>query len=92
MLPFGVFGGHASIGGILRPAVANIGLRPTFGETAPSVEIHVLDWSGDLYGKPLEFEIHRFLRGERKFESVEALRSQIAEDIQSWRKEAVGGG
>ncbi|HEX2612101.1 MAG TPA: riboflavin biosynthesis protein RibF [Fibrobacteria bacterium] len=89
MLPFGVFGGYAAFEGALHPAVANIGLRPTFGETPPSAEIHILDWKGDLYGKPLEFEIHRFLRGERKFESVEALRRQIAEDVESWRKEAI---
>ena len=85
MLPFGVFGGVAGFDGLRLPAVANIGLRPTFGETAPSVEIHVLDWNGDLYGKPFEFEIHRFLRGERKFTSVEALREQIAADIENWR-------
>ncbi len=90
MLPFGVFGGFAAFGGEIHPAVANIGLRPTFGETQPSVEIHIPDWSGELYGKSLEFEIHRFLRGERKFESIEALRQQIAADIDGWRNNTVG--
>jgi riboflavin kinase/FMN adenylyltransferase len=92
MLPFGVFGGFATFDGVLHPAVANIGLRPTFDETAPSAEIHILDWSGDLYAKPLEFEIHRFLRGERHFESVEALRKQIGDDVEIWRKDVMGRG
>jgi riboflavin kinase/FMN adenylyltransferase len=90
MLPFGVFGGYAFFDGNRHPAVANIGLRPTFGETPPSAEVHLLDWKGDLYGKPFEFEIHRFLRGERKFESLEALRAQIAADIDSWRRHSAG--
>jgi riboflavin kinase/FMN adenylyltransferase len=92
MLPFGVFGGFATFDGVLHPAVANIGLRPTFDETAPSAEIHILEWSGDLYAKPLEFEIHRFLRGERRFESVEALRKQIGDDVEIWRKDVMGRG
>jgi riboflavin kinase/FMN adenylyltransferase len=90
ILPFGVFGGHAFVEGHppARSAVANIGMRPTFngGDPEPSVEIHLLDWEGDLYGRTLEFELRHFVRAERRFDGVETLRRQIAEDVENWKK------
>jgi riboflavin kinase/FMN adenylyltransferase len=82
---FGVYAGHARFDGEERPALANIGLRPTFGEPEPSIEIHIPDGSFDLYGKTVEFTVEAALRPERKFESPEALRSQIARDVENWR-------
>ncbi len=71
-----------------RPAVTNIGLRPTFtgGEAAPRVEAHLLDYSADLYGKVLKLEFVERLRGEQKFPSVETLIAQIRVDIERARE------
>ncbi len=88
ILPFGVFGGYACLpDGTRHAAIANLGLRPTFHATPPepSVEIHLLDWTGDLYHQPLSFEFHHFVRPERKFEGIEALKTQIMGDIAAWR-------
>lgn len=60
--------------------VMNIGYRPTINGTHPSVEVHLLDWSGDLYGKTLTVQLEKFLRTEQKFASLEALKSQIQAD------------
>jgi riboflavin kinase/FMN adenylyltransferase len=90
ILPFGVYGGVAKFGdgargGMPVSAVANIGLRPTFSGPEPSVEVHLLDWDGDLYGRELEFELREHLRPERRFDSIEALRDQIRRDVAAWR-------
>ncbi|WP_017315886.1 bifunctional riboflavin kinase/FAD synthetase [Mastigocladopsis repens] len=60
--------------------VMNIGHRPTVNGTYESVEVHLLDWSGDLYGKKLVVQIESFLRPEQKFPSLEALKTQIQQD------------
>lgn len=67
------------------PAMVNIGTRPTFEGTdkeshQPSIEAHLIGFSGDLYGKRLRLEFAARLRDERKFESVEALKAQLEED------------
>jgi len=64
-------------------AVTNIGVRPTFenGPVQTSVEAHLLDFSGDLYGQVLELEFITRLREERKFSGIEALVQQIQQDI-----------
>lgn len=71
-----------------RPAVTNIGLRPTFtgGEAVPRVEAHLLDYSADLYGKTLKLEFVERLRGEQKFPSIDALLAQIRADIERARE------
>jgi riboflavin kinase/FMN adenylyltransferase len=58
----------------------NIGHRPTVNGTHPSVEVHLLDWSGDLYGHTLTVQLEKFLRPEQKFASLEALKEQIQAD------------
>lgn len=64
------------------PAVLNWGVRPTLGrpEGEARFEVHLLDHDGDLYGQELEVRLIRFLRGECRFDSVDALRSQIGRD------------
>lgn len=57
--------------------VMNIGNRPTVNGTYQSVEVHLFDWSGDLYGKKLAVDLEQFLRPEQKFPSLEALKQQI---------------
>nr|WP_211176167.1 bifunctional riboflavin kinase/FAD synthetase [Brasilonema sp. UFV-L1] len=60
--------------------VMNIGHRPTVNGMYESVEIHLLDWSGNLYGKKLIVQLEKFLRPEQKFSSLEALKTQIQQD------------
>lgn len=61
--------------------VMNIGCRPTVAQgQPPTVEIHLLDWSGDLYGKTLTVDIEQFLRPEQKFASLDQLKTQIQLD------------
>jgi len=65
-----------------RRSVTNIGVRPTFGDTLePSVETHLIGWSGDLYGDVLRVRFLHRLREEKKFGSVDELRSQIERDV-----------
>lgn len=65
--------------------VMNIGMRPTVNGTSLTVEIHLLDWSGDLYGQTLIVSIEKFLRPESKFPSLDALKSQIQADCAAAR-------
>lgn len=60
---------------------ANIGRKPTFGGNAVTIEVHLFDVEVDLYGRSLEVEFVERLRGEQKFESVEALLGQIRRDL-----------
>ncbi|MDJ0555926.1 MAG: bifunctional riboflavin kinase/FAD synthetase [Microcoleaceae cyanobacterium MO_207.B10] len=61
--------------------VMNIGYRPTVnGGQHPTVEVHLLDWSGDLYGETLTIHLIEFLRPEQKFASLDLLKTQIQED------------
>jgi riboflavin kinase/FMN adenylyltransferase len=70
----------------LRMGVANVGVRPTFGEGSPPlVEVHLLDESPDLYGQWLEAEFVARLREERRFSGVDALRAQIHADAERAR-------
>ncbi|MCB9672032.1 MAG: riboflavin biosynthesis protein RibF [Alphaproteobacteria bacterium] len=64
-----------------RPAVANLGARPTFAGASRSVEVHVLDFDGDLYGREVTVAFHARIRGERAFAGRDALVARIAEDI-----------
>lgn len=68
------------------PVVTNVGYRPTFRDGRDLVaEAHVIDFSGDLYGLEIDLTFERRLREERRFESVDALRAQIARDIDAAR-------
>jgi riboflavin kinase/FMN adenylyltransferase len=69
-----------------RPAVVNIGHRPTFGSGGLSVEAHVLGFEGDLYGRALRIEFEERIREERAFEGPEALLRQVQEDIARARR------
>ncbi len=64
-----------------RPAVCNIGTRPTFDGRGVLTEVHLLDYAGDLYGRRLELRWRHKIRGERKFASLDALREQITRDV-----------
>jgi len=69
-------------GGPPLPAVASLGRNPTFVEQGGLVlEVHVLDWDGDLYGKRVRTTFVARLRDEAKYESIDALLAQIHQDI-----------
>jgi len=77
--------GNPPAGTALR-AVTNVGRRPTFAGESLRAEAHALDWSGDLYGRRVEITFAERLRAERRFESVDALRRQIAADVEEARR------
>ncbi|MEL6158098.1 MAG: bifunctional riboflavin kinase/FAD synthetase [Cyanobacteria bacterium J06623_5] len=62
--------------------IMNIGHRPTVNGQTLSIEVHLLDWAGDLYGQLLTVSLEGFVRAEQKFDSLEQLKQQIAEDCQ----------
>ena len=68
------------------PGVANLGLRPTVGGDRRWLEVHLLDFSGDLYGQELEIRFQKHLRPEIKFPSIDALRLQIRQDADEARR------
>lgn len=81
--------GSASDVAETRKAVCNVGFRPTVDGSppvAPIVEAHLLDFEGDLYGERLELEFVAALRGEQKFEGLDALKDQIARDVADARE------
>lgn len=86
-LPFGVYGGK--LGGKYNnhPAVINWGMKPTVNNTKePVVEIHIPGFNGDLYGQNIEVEILKKIRDEKKFESLEELKTQIKKDTEECLK------
>jgi riboflavin kinase/FMN adenylyltransferase len=77
----GVYCCWAELDGRAHQAVANIGYNPTFGNDVLSVEVHILDLKADLYDKDLKVHFVQRLRGERKFSSLDELKTQIGKDI-----------
>ncbi|MEO1430308.1 MAG: bifunctional riboflavin kinase/FAD synthetase [Cyanobacteria bacterium J06633_8] len=65
--------------------VMNIGDRPTVNGTHSTVEVHILDWSGDLYDKKLQIQLIKFIRPEEKFSNLAALKAQIQRDCNTAR-------
>ena len=83
---FGVYAITASLpDGRVVPGVANLGMRPTFEKTVPILEAHLFDFAEDIYGSVLDVALHSFIRPERKFDGIDALKSQIAEDAAAAR-------
>ncbi len=83
--------GRLSDGRVLNGA-ANIGIRPQFDPPKELLEPHFFDFGEDLYGQTIEVEFHAFLRGEAKYESMEALMKQIAADCEAARDRLEGQG
>jgi len=82
----GVYAVRANVGDRTWPAAVNVGPNPTFGETARKVEVHLLDFTGDLYGTTLSFDFVARLRDTRTFASVDELRTQLQQDIAATRQ------
>lgn len=79
-LRHGIYAVRAAIGGNVIGGVASFGRRPTFDNGAPLLEAHLFDFSGDLYGQTLDVEFVCWIRGEEKFDSIEALIAQMDRD------------
>lgn len=81
---FGVYKSFVQVEGKNLKGITNIGVRPTVGKTDNVVmETHILNFSGDLYGKKIPVSLCGFLRGEKKFADLSALREQIAQDVKN---------
>ena len=80
---YGVYSVDVLLNQAAIKGVMNIGCRPTIAAEIPTIEVHLLDWSGDLYGQTIKVNLLRFLRPEQKFPSVEALKQQITRDCQA---------
>ncbi|MBN1886970.1 MAG: bifunctional riboflavin kinase/FAD synthetase [Thermoflexales bacterium] len=81
----GVYAGLAQLEAARLAAVVNIGTRPTFDNGAVTIEAHLLDFDGDLYGQHLSLDFIARLRGEQRFESVPQLIAQVQSDIRRAR-------
>lgn len=82
----GVYAAFALLGDQRFPAVANLGVRPTFGEPGHLLEVHLIDVDFDLYGCDLAVEFVRWLRPEQRFETPHALMAQMHRDVAEARR------
>ncbi len=80
--PNGVYFTKAVIDGCTYDAVSNIGVKPTVGDNAKSIETNLREFSGDTYGKDMTVEFLEWERPEQKFDSIEELRDRIAVDCE----------
>ncbi len=79
-LRYGIYAVRIQIDGVWHDGVASFGSRPTFDDGAPRLETFVFDFSGDLYGKSVDVALVGHLRGEEKFDSLDALIAQMDRD------------
>lgn len=82
----GVYATRAVVGGKTYGAVSNYGRRPTVGSDEPLLETYLFDFEGDLYAREIEVTFIAFLRDEKKFDGLDALKAQIAEDCTKARE------
>jgi len=80
--PNGVYAVYISIDNISYKGIANIGNNPTFHETKRRLEVHIFDFSGDLYGQSVTVSFLKHIRGQLTFSSVDDLKMQISHDIE----------
>ena len=84
-LAHGIYAVRVHLDGSVHPAAAYLGTRPTFDDGAPVLEVFLLDFDGDLYGRQIEVEFIDFVREDAKFRSADALMVQMAADIDKAR-------
>lgn len=78
----GVYAGRCRIDGRDYPVALSIGTMPTFGPNAAQIEAHVMGFAGDLYGTDLRVEVLDWVREQRKFPSLDALKARMARDME----------
>lgn len=81
----GVYACRVTLGEERFMAVANVGIRPTFEGTTVTVEPHLLDFDRDIYGETLSLSFEAHLRSEMKFNGLDAIKAQLAQDVQNGR-------
>ncbi len=86
--PFGIYGARVRVEGedFERDAVVNIGENPTLKPGEQSIEVHILNFDEYIYGKKIYLKLLKFMREERKFNSLEELRVVIKNDVAAWRE------
>jgi riboflavin kinase/FMN adenylyltransferase len=77
----GVYAGRCTLNGTAYPAAVSIGTMLTFGDNPPQIEAHLVGFSGDLYGQTIDLELVDWVRDQRKFAGVDALKVQLQRDI-----------
>ena len=82
----GVYAIWVEVNGDVHMGVANIGKNPTFGNDALSVEAHILDFSGDIYGADIRVHFVQRIRDEKKFNGIDELKERINTDIDLGRQ------
>lgn len=82
----GVYVVDAEVDGVVRRGVANVGFSPTFGENSLGLEVHLVDFLGDLYGRTMAVAFRERIREEKKFKTVEELARQIGRDVRYARE------
>jgi len=86
MVGYGVYGGFVWVEGQKYAGIVNIGKKPTFPTKKPQIEVHILQFSQNIYGKKIHLELHFFLRKEKLFKSGEELSSQIHMDLTNYKR------
>jgi riboflavin kinase/FMN adenylyltransferase len=79
-LAHGIYAVRVLLAGRAYPAAAYLGTRPTFDDGAPMLEVFLLDYDGDLYGREIDVEFIAHIRGDRSFDSIETLKTQMDAD------------
>lgn len=82
----GVYAVRATVDGTMWPAAANVGPNPTFGDDARKIEVHLIGFTGDVYGKPMAVEFVARLRDTRPFGGVQGLIEQLKQDVEAARR------
>lgn len=82
-LPLGVFAVNVETSQGRFGGMANVGPRPSFPDDPPSLEVHLFDFEGDLYGQKLRVSFEGFLRSQRKFSGLDELKAQLSQDAQN---------
>ncbi len=88
--PQGVYAVRIRLRGSWLPGMMNVGTAPTVKGTRKEIEVHIFDFDGDIYGERVLVSCEAYLRGERRFSSVEALISQLHEDQKAARGRLLG--
>ena len=84
---FGVYAGTINIDNEIFNAIVNIGVNPTVDDQSNvKIEAHIFDFSSDIYNKKVELSLKKFIRNEIKFNNIDELKIQIAEDIKTAKK------
>ena len=85
-LAHGIYAARVFIGGRCHESAAYLGTRPTFDNGKPVLEVFLLDFDGELYGRTIEVEFVDFIRPDKRFETSDALQRQMREDCDRSRR------